>query len=204
MLNRMMLAMLVLWLSGCTVAPTSTVEPPANRTGSSSSPYEQQPRNTGTYSSRDSGYNSGSYGSSSNSTYVAPTPAPSSVRKAPVMASYSENSTGVSAADALLREGKSYHQRGQYANAANNFERGIRMAPRSPALYLALARTRLALNEYNSAIQMANRALSLLPSDGWGVSDARADAWSIIADSRAANGDRKGAEAARAKAREYM
>lgn len=203
MWSKLTLAMLVLWLGGCAVTPTSTVEPP-QRTGHPKGAYEPS-RSGSVPASRDSGYGSStpSYGSQPSTGYVAPTPAPSSVRKAPAVASYSEHSTGVSAADALLREGKAYHQRGQYANAANSFERAIRMAPRSPALYLAMARTRLALNDYNNAIQMANRALSLLPSEGWGVSDARADAWSIIADSRAASGDRKGAEEARARAREY-
>lgn len=197
-----LVAMVVMWLGGCAVAPTSTVEPP-QRTGNHQGAYEPS-RSGSVYSTRDSGYGSTStQGSQPSTGYVAPTPAPSSVRKAPVTASYSEHNTGVSAADALLREGKTYHQRGQYANAANNFERAIRMAPRSPALYLAMAKTRLALNDYNNAIQMANRALSLLPSEGWGVSDARADAWTIIADSRAASGDRRGAEEARARAREY-
>jgi len=191
MLKQATLTAMALWLAGCTVAPTSTVEPPPRsggyeqpRAGSVySAPREQEPRSSGGY--------------------VAPTPAPDSVRRAPVVAAYSDSSTGVSAADALLREGKAYHQRGQYANAANNFERAIRLAPRSPALYLALARTRLALNDFNSAIQMANRALSLLPGEGWGVADARADAWTIIADSRDASGDSKGAAVARSKAREY-
>ena len=114
-----------------------------------------------------------------------------------------ERITGIPAADALLREGRARYQNGQYANAANQFERAIRMAPRSPALYLALAKTRLALQDYNSAIQMANRALTLLPGEGWGVSDARADAWNVIADAREASGDSRGAMLARQKAREY-
>ena len=185
MKSNISVAVLALWLGGCMVAPTSTVEPAQRPAGNPSSGASQPAYN-------------------SSSTYVAPTPAPSSVRRAPVVASYSDNSTGVTAADALLREGKAYHQRGQYANAANNFERAIRMAPRSPALYLALAKTRLALNDYNNAIQMANRALSLLPREGWGVDDARADAWNIIADGRAAMGDYKGSDVARAKAREFM
>ena len=196
MLKQIPLALLLLWLGGCSVAPRSIVEP-APRAGQATQPQDQ-----------------GRYQYPDNSRYGRPvqqstpatgssSPAPESVRRAPVAIAYSDSKTGVSAADALLREGRTYHSRGQYANAANNFERGIRMAPRSPALYLALARTRLALNEYNSAVQMANRALSLLPREGWGVSDARADAWNIIADSKEAAGDRQGAATARAKAKEY-
>lgn len=191
MLRQVMALLLVTGLAGCTVAPTSTVEPEPR---GSQGPYGQ-PRDSSPYDdsgSRQSGYPA-----------PTPTPAPGSSRRTPAVATYSDSSTGVSAADALLREGKAYHQRGQYSNAANTFERALRMAPRSPALYLALAKTRLALNDHNSAIQMANRALSLLPNEGWGVSDARADAWNIIAESRAATGDRQGAEAARTRAREY-
>lgn len=203
MLNKMMLAMAVLWLGGCTVAPTSTVEPPLRGPGGYPGHEQARTGDPRAYPYPDDSRNHADGRSSAPTAWVPPTPAPESVRRAPVVATYSENSTGVSAADALLRQGKAYHEQGQYANAANNFERGIRIAPRSPALYLALARTRLALNEYNSAVQMANRALSLLPREGWGVSDARADAWGIIADSKAAAGDRKGAEAARTRAREY-
>jgi tetratricopeptide (TPR) repeat protein len=114
---------------------------------------------------------------------------------------YSPSSTGVTAADALLREGNALHQRGEYGGAANNFERGIRMAPRSPALYLALAKTRLATGDNTNAIQMANRALSLLPSGSWAADDARAEAWNVIANAREAQGDRTGAAAARQKAK---
>lgn len=190
MLKHLVALLLATTLAGCVVAPTTVLEPETG-SGQAQPPTRDQ--------SRPADDRSAWPGTQPSQ----PAPAPGSVRRSPAVGSYSENSTGVSAADALLREGKSYHQRGQYANATNNFERAIRMAPRSPALYLALAKTRLALHDYNSAIQMANRALSLLPSEGWGVADARADAWSIIADSRAANGDHKGAEAARTKAREY-
>lgn len=194
MVNKIGLMMAVLWLGGCMVAPTSTVEPMGRNGGAAQSTAPQ----TG------GGYGNANNGEASSPSYGAPTPVPGSVRKSPAVIAYAENSTGVTAADALLRDGKAQHQRGQYANAANNFERAIRMAPRSPALYLALAKTKLALNDYSSAIQMANRALSLLPSEGWGVDDARADAWTIIADGRAATGDQKGSAAARTKAREYF
>jgi len=122
------------------------------------------------------------------------------VRPAPPLF-YSDTGTGIPAADALLKQGLALQAHGDYANAANNFERAIRMAPRSPALYLALAKARLALHDYGSAVQMANRALSLLPSEGWGANDARADAWDLIGEARAASGDVRGAELARENAR---
>lgn len=173
--SKLIVAAAVLAVSGCAVQTSTVLEPP-------SPPV---------------------YGSPAPSAPGIKQPnAP--VRPAPGMSySYSDDSTGLPAADALLREGRSLHQRGQYANAANDFERAIRMAPRSPALYLALAKTRLALQDYGSAIQMANRALTLLPGDGWGVSDARADAWNVIAEAKEASGDLRGANLARQKARDY-
>src|SRR5690606_19913503 len=120
-------------LGGCMTAPTSVVHPP------------EPPVYSGPQSAPASG--AGPYGSGGSG------PAPTSSRRAPTLA-YSDSSTGVPAADSLLREGKAQHQRGQFANAANNFERAIRMAPRSPALYLAMAKTRLAMQDYNNAIQM--------------------------------------------------
>lgn len=134
--------------------------------------------------------------------YSAPrTGSTSSTARRPATVAYSPSSTGVTAADALLREGNALHQRGEYGGAANNFERGIRMAPRSPALYLALAKTRLAMGDNTNAIQMANRALSLLPSGSWAADDARTEAWNVIANAREAQGDRTGAAAARQKAK---
>ena len=132
-------------------------------------------------------------------TPVQPVSPVTPVRPAPPL-TYSDSGTGIPAADSLLKQGLALQARGDYANAANNFERAIRMAPRSPALYLALAKARLALHNYGSAIQMANRALSLLPSEGWGANDARANAWDVIGDARAASGDMHGAGIARQNA----
>ncbi|MAR91433.1 MAG: hypothetical protein CML06_11230 [Pseudomonadales bacterium] len=111
-------------------------------------------------------------------------------------------STGVAAADQLLQQGEQARQRGDYAAAVNDFERGIRLAPRSPALYLALAKTRLAMAEYGRAGQMAQRAVSLLPAQPRSRAEqtARAEAWIVIARVREQQGDTQGAERARAEA----
>lgn len=109
--------------------------------------------------------------------------------------------TGVPAADNLLQQGESARQRGEYGVAVNHLERGIRMAPRSPALYLALAKTRLAMGEYGSAAQMAQRTVSLLPAAPRGAEQtAKAEAWIVIAQSREKQGDTAGAANARANA----
>lgn len=181
------LILLLCGLAGCAVQPTSTVEPPDDTGWHTPAP------NNGAVLVPTPGVSRGS---------VTPTrPASQSpTARRPATVAYSPNSTGVSATDVLLRESKTLYQRSDYSSAANNFERGIRMAPRSSALYLALAKTRLAMGDNNNAIQMANRAISLLPA-GSGAAAARAEAWSVIADAKEANGDRNGAAAARQKAR---
>lgn len=109
--------------------------------------------------------------------------------------------TGVAAADNLLQQGERARQQGDYGAAVNHLERGVRMAPRSPSLYLALAKTRLAMGQYRSATQMAQRAVSLLPAQPRGAEQtAKAEAWIVIAQAREKQGDREGAAQARANA----
>ena len=173
------LVLLMCGLAGCATQSSTVLEP-----------VEQEqtwpaPADSGRYPAQTPG-NSGTGYSSPRPGSVSPT------ARRPATVAYSPSSTGVTAADSLLREGNALHQRGEYSGAANNFERGIRMAPRSPALYLALAKTRLAMGDNTNAIQMANRALSLLPSGSWAADDARTEAWTVIANAREAQGDRTG------------
>lgn len=126
---------------------------------------------------------------------------PTDISDAELIESESSLLTGVAAADNLLRQGEEARRAGDYANSANNLERGIRMAPRSPSLYLALAKTRLAMGQYGSATQMAQRAVSLLPATPRGAEQtAKAEAWIVIAQAREKQGDISGAERARAQA----
>ena len=110
-------------------------------------------------------------------------------------------STGVAAADNLLAQGDDARRSGDYAASANHLERGIRLAPRSPALYLSLAKTRLAQGQYGSATQMAQRAVSLLPAQPRGQEqNAKAEAWIVIAQAKDKQGDHDGALRAREQA----
>lgn len=79
--------------------------------------------------------------------------------------SETELTTGYTAADSLLQLGEQARMSGDYTAASSHLERGLRVAPRSAALYLALAKTRLAMGDYGRAQQMAKKALSLLPAD---------------------------------------
>jgi len=109
--------------------------------------------------------------------------------------------TGVPAADDLLNQAEDARRAGDYSAAVNHLERGIRMAPRSPSLYLALAKTRLAMGQYGNATQMAQRTVSLLPAKPRGAEQtAKAEAWIVIAQAREKQGDFDGAERARASA----
>ncbi|MGC1510386.1 hypothetical protein FT643_14260 [Ketobacter sp. MCCC 1A13808] len=118
-----------------------------------------------------------------------------------VLDSETISATGVAAADKLLSQGESLRLSGDYAGAANQFERGIRMAPRSASLYLALAKTRLAMQDYRNAQQMAQRAVSLLPSKPKGAEQTtKAEAWLVVAQAKEKSGDKEGANRARENA----
>ena len=91
-------------------------------------------------------------------------PIPTEMDQEQLIEAETELSTGVAAADALLKLGEQARLNGDYASAVNHLERGLRLAPRSAALYLAMAKTRLAMGDQHRAQQMAKKALSLLPA----------------------------------------
>ncbi len=133
----------------------------------------------------------------------AVTQAPTTMTEEEILEQETELTTGIPAADQLLKQGEQLRSDGDYAGAANAFERGIRMAPRSASLYLALAKTRLAMGDAHNAQQMAQRALSLLPAQPKGAErTAKAEAWMLIAEARDALGDNTGAEMARKNAQQ--
>jgi len=81
---------------------------------------------------------------------------------------------------------------GRLSNAAASLERALRIEPRNPRLWQALARVRLQQGEYAQAEGAAAR------SSSWAGSDAplRAENWRLIAQSRQARGDGDGAKSA--------
>lgn len=112
-----------------------------------------------------------------------------------VMPSQAALHTGFAALDRLLLEGEAQRKAGQLAAAASTLERAMRLAPRAPEVYVALARVQLDQRDYGKAEQMAQRALSWL-GDSADAADGttqarrqRAEAWSIIARARRAAGD---------------
>jgi len=81
---------------------------------------------------------------------------------------------------------------GHLANAAASIERALRIEPRNPRLWQALARVRLQQGDYAQAESTARRSSSWAGDD----SALRSENWRLIAQAREARGDTEGARAA--------
>jgi len=82
---------------------------------------------------------------------------------------------------------------GRLANATASLERALRIEPRNPRLWQALARVRLKQGDYIQVEGLAAR------SNSWARDDPllRAENWRLIAQAREARGDEQGALVAR-------
>ncbi len=69
------------------------------------------------------------------------------------------------ASQLLLASARTLRQEGDLARAATTLERALRMAPNDPYLWHELARVRLAEEEWQQAIQLANRSRILAGDD---------------------------------------
>jgi Tfp pilus assembly protein PilF len=92
----------------------------------------------------------------------------------------------------LLDGARAEAEAGRPANAAASIERALRIEPRNPRLWQALARVRLQQGDYIQAENFAAR------SNAWAGGDSalRAENWRITAQAREARGDAEGARAA--------
>jgi predicted Zn-dependent protease len=81
---------------------------------------------------------------------------------------------------------------GNLTGAAASLERALRIEPRNPRLWHALARVRLKQGQYAQAENVAAR------SNSWAAGDhaLRVENWRLIAQAREARGDTEGAKAA--------
>jgi tetratricopeptide (TPR) repeat protein len=100
---------------------------------------------------------------------------------------------------ALLEQSERAASAGDADAAVAYVERAIRLSPRSADLWLQLARLQLANEDPEAAVQFANKAISLA---GDRVDWVR-EAWLLIADARAAQGDGDGAREIRERWRGY-
>ena len=101
------------------------------------------------------------------------------------------------AVQVLMRRAEDQRQSGDPAAAAASLERALRIEPRNARLWNRLAHVRLQQQEFARVEQFAAKSNALAGND----EILRADNWQLIADARAARGDRRGAEEARRQAR---
>lgn len=100
------------------------------------------------------------------------------------------------AVQALIAQASTYRARADFATASSLLERAVRIAPAEPEAYGALARLRLEQNRPREAEQMALKAANLPNLSA----DERESLWYLVAECREHQGNRAGAEQARARA----
>lgn len=98
---------------------------------------------------------------------------------------------------ALVAQADTDSQAGRLDNAVAGLERALRIEPRNPRLWLALARQRFRQGDIGQAEQLSERALTWAGDDR----ELRAAGWGLIAEARAARGDVVGAREAEDRAR---
>lgn len=101
-----------------------------------------------------------------------------------------------SAVVALLSKASAQSTAGQLPEASASLERALRIEPRNPSLWQALARIRLEQGQYRQAENLAAKANSLVVADGV----LRKENWRIIGQARTKQGDLQGARVAFDKA----
>jgi len=103
------------------------------------------------------------------------------------------------AVQVLMDRADDQRRAGDPAAAAASLERALRIEPRNARLWNRLAHVRMQLSEFDRVEQFAAKSNALAGSDD----GLRADNWQLIADSRAARGDKRGAAQARSPARVF-
>jgi predicted Zn-dependent protease len=96
---------------------------------------------------------------------------------------------------ALLGNAQSQQQAGNYEQAAAALERALRLEPRNAMLWHRLAQVRLSQGQWRNAIDFAAKSNSL----AGGERKLQASNWLVIAQAKERQGDREGAQAARAR-----
>ncbi len=100
--------------------------------------------------------------------------------------------SGNKAVIALLDRAQTDNDAGQREAAGASLERALRIEPRNPWLWLALAQVRLAQGQYAQAITLARKSNSFAGHQH----RVQAENWQVIGKARVAQGDSAGAEEA--------
>jgi predicted negative regulator of RcsB-dependent stress response len=104
--------------------------------------------------------------------------------------------SGNTAVMALLNKAQSQAAAGRMDEARANLERALRIEPRNPLLWQALAQIQLAQGQYRQAENLAAKSNVLAGADRY----LRAKNWRIIGEARSRRGDLQGARVAFEKA----
>lgn len=99
----------------------------------------------------------------------------------------------------LLNDARTDLDAGQLEKASGETERALRIEPRNPYVWLQLAQIRLRQNAFDQAAALAAKANALAGKNY----TLRSQAWRVIGDARAAQGNENGAQAAYAKSRDF-
>lgn len=124
------------------------------------------------------------------------------VQPAPPVVSYPatlEQSGANAAVLALYAQARQQQGSGALDQAANSLERAMRLAPRNPFLWDALARLHLRMQQPDQAENAAYKAISLADNNP----NVLRDGWATVAASRQALGDASGAAIAQANVQKY-
>jgi tetratricopeptide (TPR) repeat protein len=173
-----------LLLSGCAAFPER--EQPVPRPG----PEREEPPDEG---ARDTDDGKLSREGIETAVYTPPTSEPESLQK-----DYPRSAGEVSgpAVTSLYRKARQSASRGDHASAIALLERALRIEPRNPFVWTALAEQHLAAEHYSQAENSAARANGFARGNPY----LEARNWRVIADARRGSGDRNGAEQAHERA----
>ena len=105
---------------------------------------------------------------------------------------------------ALLGKARQASKKGSFSSAESHLERALRIEPRTPTLWLYMAKLRLYAAKSKEAINLAKKALALSSRGGTASKENRrslqADCWRVIAHAHLKMNNLKNAQKAQDKA----
>lgn len=187
-------ALTVSLLAGCTTGPRPYPAPVEHR-NQTPRPYPQAEPRSNVEVIPQPGYDSG-FSPADGDDYdadddygFAPMEAPPSVAEPPQPEPQQEQGAALespeSPTQALTDKARQQAAAGQYEAAAGSLERALRIAPKDPALWMELAKTRLAQGEIDEAADLAIKSRTL----AIGQPGLQARSWRLLAQIREQQGD---------------
>ena len=109
-----------------------------------------------------------------------------------------EDPQHTSAIDKLMKDAEVWREKGQIVKAVATLERALRIKPRNPLIWSKLAQLRYSQQQFRQAESLALRSNQYVGSNV----ELKRSNWKLIANARAKQGNKTGAEAARKKSAE--